>query len=949
MSILIMLFRKMSKNRWLVLSLLAGMILCTSVASSIPTYTNATLQRMLVKEMDDAFITSRNHPGRLIANFNYASTNLEQNRYKAMEAFIDSYWEQGPLQAEGLTPLMYYKEMSTYGMHLEPLNPTLVNPQINRRVALISRTNLLEHVRLVDGRFPSDKPVDGVYEVLVTDNTLVRLDMVLGNVFVVSEDNRNVDPGLQFKPVGVVTQLDNEDLYWNYRSISFFNNQFIIDSKLYESELLEKARLYTSNRYITYDYSEFNLNKADQLLQVFQDTKSFYGTYFSSISSNVQLPLERTLESYYEKEKTIRSLLMSLNVPLYILMGFYLYVVSNLIVTRQKPEIAVLRSRGAGRLQLMTILAMEALFLSVLAFLVGPWVGQWFTKILGSTSTFMSFVQRKALIVDLTYESFLYAGLAAIGAAILIILPMIKATRFSIVDQKKQSTRQAKGSFWHTLGLDFIFLALSIYGLFTFRGRLQELLDLGLESGDLRIDPLLFTVPSLFMLGLGLFLLRIYPWVIRFVYWIGQKFWPPSLYSTLLLVGRRNNQYHALMIFILLTIGTGLFSASAARTLNDNMEDQIWYAQGGDIVIQQRWVDDAPPVGPDMPPPNPNKAINYLEPSFQVLQDLPGVEAAARVFRKNDAQGWYGSESSRVTLMGIDTVDFGETAWMKEGLLPYHMNDYLNLIASDPYSALISQSMADQWEVEIGDTIYVGWSQAGRMPLTVFGIVDYFPGFNPNTVISRGSESKPMLVVTHLPTIQAVLRVEPYQVWMKLTDRSVRQELFDSFGDQRISLISLTDSYEKIMESQNEPFRMAMNGMMSLGFILSLCISFMGFLLYWVLSLQGRIVQLGVFRAMGISFRQLIQMLTFEQLLTSGAAFVIGLISGSIASYLFVPMFQLSFNPDQVVPPFEVIIRMADTTNLILLMILMLGAAVVFLSWLIGRMKIHQAVKLGED
>ena len=146
-------------------------------------------------------------------------------------------------------------------------------------------------------------------------------------------------------------------------------------------------------------------------------------------NADVQFPLERTLESYQEREATLKRFLWSLNVPLYILLAFYLYVISNLIVERQKPEIAVLRSRGAGRLQILLIFAAEAFILCFIAFAAGPWIGQIFTKLIGSTDTFMGFVQRTALRVQVGQESFYYAGFAAMAAFLLNLVPVMLATR----------------------------------------------------------------------------------------------------------------------------------------------------------------------------------------------------------------------------------------------------------------------------------------------------------------------------------------------------------------------------------------------------------------------------------------------------------------------------------------------------------------------------------------
>ena len=56
-----------------------------------------------------------------------------------------------------------------------------------------------------------------------------------------------------------------------------------------------------------------------------------------------------------------------------------------------------------------------------------------------------------------------------------------------------------------------------------------------------------------------------------------------------------------------------------------------------------------------------------------------------------------------------------------------------------------------------------------------------------------------------------------------------------------------------VIRSKNDPFQLAVNGVMTLGFLIAIGISFIGFLLYWLLSLYGRILQFGVLRAMGIS------------------------------------------------------------------------------------------------
>src|SRR5690606_26461237 len=142
----------------------------------------------------------------------------------------------------------------------------------------------------------------------------------------------------------------------------------------------------------------------------------------------------------------------------------------------------------------------------------------------------------------------------------------------------------------------------------------------------------------------------------------------------------------------------------AARTINGNMEDQIWYAHGADIVLRQDWVDDKPPVNElGEAPLRINAKVNYLEPDFVAFGSLPGVQHTARVFVKEHATASFQRETNPVRLVGIHTEEFGLTSWMKEGLLAHHFYDYLNLIAPDPRAVLISPSLAEALQVHPGD------------------------------------------------------------------------------------------------------------------------------------------------------------------------------------------------------------------------------------------------------
>ncbi|RAV20546.1 ABC transporter permease [Paenibacillus contaminans] len=960
MALLIMILRKMLKNKWLELSLLLGLILSVGLVSSMPIYTNAILQRMLVKDMENLQKASGYYPGMIYMNGYMYGDGDPVERLKQADSFLAN---------DGIPhfklPVRYLtRERTTESYAMVRADSASLDTKSVYHADVVGLEELSEHIRLVDGKLPAKEAVDGVYEVLVFENTLNTFKSVIGTEFILGQDKTDTRPErkIKIKPVGVIDVKDMNDPYWY--NISAYRSSLFVDFALFENDFTTSKALPVSSAtwYGVLDYSEMDLKGVDRYLTGSDRIEDYLASHLEP--ANFKAVAYKTLTTYFDREANLRKMLWSLNVPVIIMLAYYLYMVSNLITERQKTEIAVLRSRGASRLQVLSGYLIEGMLLGCIALAVGPFIGMGLTKVLGSSNGFFEFVQRSALRVELSREAYKYALYAVATSLVMTLIPAFLATRATIVGHKQQLARQMKLSFWHKYFIDIILIGVAVYGLRTFERQREDFISLGVDGTNFSVDPLLFLVPAFFILGLGLLVLRIYPWFVRLVYWLGKKWWPPSLYSTLIQVGRSSTQYQFLMVFLIMTIATGLYSASAARTLNKNTDDKIMYKNGSDIILETRWENDSPPV--DSAPGGPGgggqaseqpaipKKVHYMEPPFQPYTQLPGVEQAAKVFVKKEAGFTAGKERGVALLMGIETDQFGKAAWLRDQLLDHHFYDYLNLISSNSSAVLISKSMAEQKGVNVGDELFIGWSGVEYRPFVVYGIVDFWPTFNPNPANpSAASDSNkaaaPMLVVGHLGYIQNSLALEPYQVWIKLKKEASRQEFYDAVVAKGYYVTSTVDTREELINARKDPFQLAINGVMTLGFIISIVISFFGFLLYWVLSLYGRILQLGILRAMGISFPQLIGMLVTEQLLTSGAAFFIGALTGTVTSQLFVKLFQISFNPATQVPPFEVTFDPGDSLQLYMIVFAMISIALIILSYLLSRIKIHQAVKLGED
>ena len=194
----------------------------------------------------------------------------------------------------------------------------------------------------------------------------------------------------------------------------------------------------------------------------------------------------------------------------------------------EENEIAILKSRGAGRMQIIRLYFFQSLFLSLISFIIGLPLGKLICKMLGTSSAFLEFSAGRSLSVRYSGEALLYGFAAVMISTFMTLLPVLKKSTSSIVSVKRKRSRQAK-PLWQKLFLDVIMLGVSIYGYYSFSSRQDELL-VQVLSGE-SLDPIIFLSSSLFILGAGLFSLRIHSFLILVLFKLGKSRWQPASYK----------------------------------------------------------------------------------------------------------------------------------------------------------------------------------------------------------------------------------------------------------------------------------------------------------------------------------------------------------------------------------------------------------------------------------
>lgn len=946
----------MFNNRWLTGSLLLGLVIAVSLVSSIPIYTAGVMQKLLIGELEEHQIETEEFPG--VFNF---SDSFSPPVEDPGDTFLKVEQIQKDVTHDIDLPILDENVMmGTVNMnvdfHDEDRREHENRPRDGKLVML---TGIEDHITLVDGRFPKEEKVDGVVEVLVSEEALHRRSMVLNTPFIIHNEKEEFE--YIIKPVGAFERKNPESPYWALIPHNL-SQDFIVHEEWFRQTIIEEHEhvLWIGRFSTAFDYYEITPDHIPDLLRLAGRIKNRVERV-KEADILFNFPIHSIIRSYEEKSKQMTTMLWSLNVPVLIMLAIYLFMISRLIVNRQLNEIAVFSSRGASRLQIWLIYLIEVCLLGLIAFIIGPLIGLQFSKILGATNGFLEFIQRSALPVELSIKSYIYGLFTVLASIVMVMAPVLQTAGQSIVGRKQEEARSNGRIQWVIIVFEVLILAFAVYELVTFTRRQRELLDFNVESADLMIDPILFFLPALFLIGVGLITLRIYPYILKGIFKIGGKLWSFSIYSTFLQVSRSSKQYRFLMMFLVMTIGMGVFSASAARTINTNLEEQLYYANGAEVRMQVDWPSNLPPAMPPMGMEGDEEEqssffeeeeVVYTEPPFDPIENLPSVDSTAKVFMKEDVTVAKGDENIKFAqLMAIETKDFGETAWFKNSLVPkdYHWYQYLNLMANEQSAVLVSEETASLLNLRKGDTITMNWRNSDHGEFIVYEIIEYWPTFNPLERLEEDENQRKALVVANLPYVQMMLGLEPYEVWLNVKPDRTRAEFYEELEEEGIRVTAMNDVVPDVIKLKNSALLLGVNGSMTMGFFISLLISFIGFLLYWILTIQSRTLQYGIYRAMGVSMFRLTGIMIWEQMLTSGMACVLGILIGGLTSYLYVPLFKVSLAIDQLMPPFTVISDAADENKIYIFVAAMLVLGSAILIGFLRKIKISQAIKLGED
>lgn len=926
--------QKLRHKKWLVICLLIGNVLLVAVAAGYPMYKNASLQRMLMDEFDSYAEKNGVHPGLITMSASSQKGEFKQE-FLALEEYSTRVCDE--MEVELL------ERVSHLALSLSGAESAMQRDGSGtQKIRIGSLSALEEHSMVLSGTmYSKERLADGVIEAVVTEATLIEKNLLVGEELTFSSLKDSNGEQLRIRVVGVIKNSSAEDVYW-VKGPDSYGDEVFIDQELF-TELFrgENMNRYSINGtwYVVSDCDTLRQEDAQQAKERMESLLGLRGVGKVITCDGY----EQVLNEFVGKEKKINATLMILQVPVLALLAAFLFMISGQMLSMEQSEISLLKSRGAGKGQIIRLYFMQNLLLAVVAFVIGIPLGIYLCKLIGSSTAFLEFGVRRSLPVELNGEVFAYAGIAIAASVLLTLIPVVKYSGVSIVHVKRKKARSEK-KLWQKLYLDVIAAGVGLYGYYSFSNRLEELKE-DVLAGE-ALDPLLYLSASLFILGVGMLFLRVQPLLIKLLFLLRKKHLSPAGYASFLQTIRTGAKQQFIMLFLVLTVALGIFNATVARTIIANAEANTIYLSGTNLVVQEYWKNNSSYVAVD-----PTVELFYHEPEFSKYAEIPEVESAARVYRE-EVQVKNGKQIlAEGEVFAINTKEFGETVSGNRNLNEYHLNEYLNVLSTNAKAVLVSDNFRVNLGMSVGDKITYANADGKSIEATIYGFVDYWAGYIPSEQVVSGGEivtKENYLIVAHLSQVQEGFDIRPYQVWLK-TNTSDIDFFYEWAEENNVKFTSIESMDNNLADIRTDTLFQGTNGILTLSFIIILLLCGVGYLIYWILSIRERELLFGVFRAMGMRRNEILHMLINEQIFCGVLSIAFGGFAGIISSRLFVPMIQITYAAENQVLPQTLITDSADTVKLFAVIAVMLCICIAVLVRNIAAMKITNALKLGED
>lgn len=941
--------KRISAQKGLTLAIIFGFTVAASLTMSIPIYADAANQKILETDvLSESSETGASTPTSSFAfMFRYVGSWFGKVGWEKVQP-VDTYLsEQGIIDLDlPLQQLVRFFRTDSFpfvSADTEIYSGSEYFPLA--WVSIATLTSWDEHVEVVEGAPPaSASPArTGETNIWVSEELASEIGLQAGESYRLlakfDDDKRDVVITAHIAGIWAITELD--DPYWFYKPADFRYVVFTTDQDFFQSILpVINNEIDLALWYMLMDKTAVHSSDVPSLVNRISKTRTRAGVYLPHTQLDVSP--EEKLRNYQKASSALRLFLFILDIPILGMLMAFISLIGSMVVSQRLNEIAVLRSRGASIFQVFGFSIFEGTLIGLVSLLAASFLSVKLALFFGRVNSFLDFSAVSSIKPSLSLDS-LQLGIATIALGMgAMLIPTLSASRHTIITYKQETARQLRLPWWQRAWLDIWLLIPTLYGIYLLRkqGGLNIPLTNGMVSQDPFQNPLLVVVPALGIFSMTLLLLRLLPWVMAALARLLSLTSSIGALAAARHLARTTGNFHAPIILLVLTLSLSTYTATLAQTLDRHSNDQIFYNIGADVNLLEF---GEMPGGSSAQIGNSTNEEQYWV-FLPVTEHLKatGVLSAARV-AKEEISVLPPLGAVNGVLMGIDRVDFQKTAFWRSDFASVPLGELMNQLALTTEGVLVPRDFLETNKLKPGDDLKASLYKLGskvEFSFKIVGAFDLFPTWYP--------DEGPLLVVNLDYIFEQVGGEFPYNVLLDTSPGADSRLLLDDLD--RLGLrVSFAQISQKSLEvEKSRPERQGLFGLLSVGFSALALLTTLGFLLYAFFSFRRRFIELGILRAIGLSSIQMIVLLGIELAFLLGLGILAGTALGVGVSNLFIPYLQVGTAQTAQIPPFLVQIDWSSVTNIYILFVLLFAFALGILAVLLFRMKIFQAIKLGE-
>jgi len=649
----------------------------------------------------------------------------------------------------------------------------------------------------------------------------------------------------------------------------------------------------------------------------------------SQAQSQLRVGLESgLLEIFAEYERQLDAaqvtiFLLTLQSLLFVL--YTLGMIGAFLLEQSRSAVATLAGRGFNSRQITRLFAIQGLVLSLLLALpLGPYLARAGLQVWGiATDTVVP--------TAITRQSWQLAAIAALFSWLTMVVAIYFGTRGNMLDWERQRARPDTRAAWQRYYLDIFLLVVGglIYWQLRDTGSVVARVASGSTLTEAGLaDPLLLIGPSLLLIAVALLFLRFFPLFLRIISWAARNVRGLILPFGLAKLSRDPIGPSRVVLLISLAAGLTLFANLFSHSLRTRQAEIAHFQNGADLRI--------------------GLPIQAGATEQEAIAALPGVEEISPVY-VNDRARLASNLGRQAQLLAIDPETFSRVARYAPFVNNISVPEIIPALTHrTPSGAIPAVFSRDSFPLDkaIGDQIEYVIGQR-KMLFEVRGIITNFPYASGGFFISNVNliEEEVDLAAFSEPWVgqrELWLQIDPAQHDALVGTINRGEGPVGSFITG--SALAAERQFRANLVAQGALGAFELNAFMLTGLSIGV------FLMVHFFAARRRMFEFSLLRAAGMSTRQLLGLLSLEgavmMVLGLGAGTAVGAGLAAIMRPFLSRTLTAALGGDSLV---RIVIDWLQIGGLYSLLVTFYALALLLLLFVLMRVGIHRALRIGEE